>query len=97
MPSPPWDFRGLLGGPGLAVGEDAHQLAEHHGEGVGARAGRVVEEAVPHALDGALLRLDELGRDGAQPLDEAADLATLRVGARAGLRLGSQGYWLVSD
>ena len=52
---------------------------------------------MPHALDGALLRLDELGRDGAQPLDEAADLATLRVGARAGLRLGSQGYWLVSD
>ena len=96
-PPPPWDFRGLLGGPGLAVGEDAHQLAEHHGEGVGARAGRVVEEAVPHALDGALLGLDELGRDGAQPLDEAADLATLRVGAGAGLRLGSQGYWLVSD
>ena len=52
---------------------------------------------MPHALDGALLGLDELGRDGAQPLDEAADLATLRVGAGAGLRLGSQGYWLVSD
>ena len=97
VPPPPWDFWGLLGGPGLAVGEDADQLAEHHGEGVGARAGGVVEEAVPHALDGALLRLDELGRDGAQPLDEAADLATLRVGVGAGLRLGSQGHWLLSD
>ena len=79
------------GGPGLAVGEDAHQLAEHHGEGVGARAGGVVEKAVPHVLDGALLGLDELGRDGAQPLDEAADLAMLRVGAGPGLRLGGQG------
>ena len=73
-PPPPWDFRGLLGGPGLAVGEDAHQLAEHHGEGVGPRAGGVVEEQVAHLLDGALLGLDHLRRDCAQPLDEALDV-----------------------
>ena len=54
--------------------EYLHELAEHHGEGVWPCAGRVVEEVVPHALDGALLGLDDVGEDGAQPLDEAADL-----------------------
>ena len=88
-PPPTWDFRGLLPGPGL--GEDPHQLAEHHGEGVGPRAGGVVEEVVPHALDGALLGLDDFGRDGAQPLDEAADLAMVRVGVRVRVKVSSQG------
>ena len=46
---------------------------------------------VPHALDGALLGLDDFGRDGAQPLDEAADLAMVRVGVRVRVKVSSQG------
>ena len=87
-PPPPWHLRGLLPDAGLG-GQYPHQLAQHHGECVRPRARWVVEELVPHALDGALLGLDDLGRHGAQPLDEAVDLARVRVGVR--VRVSIQG------
>ena len=42
---------------------------------------------VPHALDGALLGLDHFGGDGAQPLDEAADLVRVRVEVKVDVRV----------